>query len=158
MKYSKPAITLLVVAAFAAGCNKPPEGNSAAETKKATAQQFDKVEKDTKAAAEDMKEYTYAKKAEFCKQMQTQLAALNKDLDDLSAKVERSSDTAKAEAKPRLDALRQQTAKLNKQLDEARNATESTWNDVKTGFLKAYDDVKEAFKESRQWASDQIAP
>ena len=63
--------------------------------------------------------------------MQGQLAALNRDLDQLAAKVESSSDTVKAEAKPKLQALRDQTAGLNKQLDEVKNATESTWDSVK---------------------------
>jgi hypothetical protein len=54
--------------------------------------------------------------------------------------------------------LRDQAAKLNTQLDLARNATESTWGEVKTGFQKGYQDVKDGFQASRQWVSDKIAP
>ena len=79
-------------------------------------------------------------------------------LDQLAAKIEKSSDTAKAEAKPKLDALRGQAAKLNKKLDEARNATESTWDDVKAGFKKGYAELKDGFNQARQWVSDKIAP
>ena len=105
-----------------------------------------------------MKDYTYAQKTAFVEKMQAQLAALNADLDQLSAKVEKSSDAVKAEAKPKLQALRDQMAQLNKQLDEARNATESTWDSVKGGFKKAYEASKEGFQEARQWVSDKIAP
>ena len=148
MKHTNLLCTLLAACAFAMGCNKEPT----------TSQQIDKVQAETKQAAQDMKDYTYAQKAEFVETMQAQLAALNRDLDQLSAKVEKASDAVKAEAKPKLQALRDQMAQLNKQLDEARNATESTWDSVKGGFKKAYEASKEGFQEARQWVSDKIAP
>jgi cytochrome c556 len=147
MKYTKLAITFLS-AAFAVACNKQAT----------TSQQLDKVQAKTEAAAQDMKDYTYAQKSAFVEKMQAQLADLNRDLDQLSAKVEKSSDTAKAEAKPKLQALRAQTDKLNQQLDKARNATESTWDDVKAGSRKAYDEAKDSFQQARQWVSDKLAP
>ena len=148
MKHKHLLIALLAVSAFAAGCNK----------EQTTSQQLDKVQADTKQAAQDMKDYTFAQKSAFVETMQAQLAALNRDLDQLSAKVERSSDAVKAEAKPKLQALRDQMAQLNKQLDEARNATESTWDSVKGGFKKAYEASKEGSQQARQWVSDKIAP
>ena len=148
MKNKTWVITVLSIAAFAVGCDKQPT----------TSQQMDKVQTETKQAAVDMKDYTYAQKDEFVKTMQGQLDALNKDLDQLSAKIDSSSDAVKAEAKPKLQALRDQTAQLNKQLDEAKNATESTWDSVKAGFSKAYDATKDGFNQARQWVSDKIAP
>jgi cytochrome c556 len=148
MKHTNLLITLLALSAFAVGCDKEPT----------TTQQIDKVQAETKQAAQDMKDYTYAQKAAFVETMQGQLAALNRDLDQLSAKVEKSSDTAKAEAKPKLQALRDQADKLNQQLDKAKNATESTWDDVKSGAKKAYNELKDGFQQARQWASDKIAP
>jgi len=148
MKNKTLAITLLSIAAVSVGCNK----------EQSTSQQMDKVQTETKQAAQDMKDFTFAQKAEFVKTMQGQLDALNKDLDQLSAKIDSSSDAVKAEAKPKLQALRDQTAKLNTQLDEAKNATESTWDSVKGGFSKAYDAVKDGVQQTRQWVSDKIAP
>jgi len=138
----------LAAAAFAMGCSK-------AET---TSQQLDKVQEKTAEAAQDMKDYTYAQKAEFVEKMQIQLTGINRDLDQLTAKIEKSNDAAKAEAKPKLQALRSQASKLNVQLDEARNATESTWGEVKAGFKKGYGELKEGFQNARQWVSDKIAP
>jgi ElaB/YqjD/DUF883 family membrane-anchored ribosome-binding protein len=148
MKNKTLVITFLSIAAFAVGCEK----------EQTTSQQIEKVKTETKEAAQDMKDYTFAQKAEFVKQMQIQLDALNKDLDQLAAKIESSSDAVKAEAKPKLQALRDQAAQLNKQLDEARNATESTWDSVKGGFQKAYEATKDGFNQARQWVSDKIAP
>ena len=148
MKNRTLAITFLSIAAFAVGCGK----------EQTTSQQIDKVQTETKQAAQDMKDYTFAQKDKFVKAMQVQLDALNKDLDQLSAKIDSSSDAVKAEAKPKLQALRDQAAQLNKQLDEAKNATESTWDSVKAGCQKAFDATKDGFNTARQWLSDKIAP
>lgn len=141
-------ITFLSAAAFMVGCKKD-------ET---TSEQIDKIKSETKAAAQDMKDYTYAQKGEFVKQMQNQLTALDQDLDKLAAKIEKSSDTVKAEARPKLEALRDQTAQLNKQLDDVKNATESTWDSVKATTKKAYEASKDGYNQARQWVSDKIAP
>jgi cytochrome c556 len=148
MKHKTFTITLLSIAAFAVGCDKEPT----------TSEQIEKVKTETKEAAQDMKDYTFAQKAEFTKKMRSQLAEINKDLDQLDAKIEKSSDAVKAEAKPKLQSLREQAAKLNKHLDEARYATESTWDSVKATSKKAYNELKDGFNQARQWVSDKIAP
>ena len=148
MKNKTWLITFLSAAAFLVGCDKG----------KTTAQQIDKVQAETKQAAQDMKDYTYAQKAEFVKAMQAQLATLNQDLDKLSAKIDSSSDAVKVEAKPKLQALRDQAAQLNQQLADASNATESTWDSVKAGTQKAYTALANGVTEARQWVGNKIAP
>jgi len=148
MKHKTLAIAFLSTAGFVVGCNKAENPS----------QQIDKVEAKTKEAAQDMKDYTFAQKAEFTEKMQSQLTALNRDLDQLGARIEKSSDTAKAEAKPKLEALRDKSGHLNKQLEEVKNATESTWDSVKAGSKKAYNELKESFQQARQLVSEKIAP
>lgn len=148
MKNKSFLIALLSAAAFVAGCEK----------ESTTAQQIDKVKTETKQAVQDMKDYTFVQKAEFVDKMQGQLTALNQDLDQLAAKIEKSSDAVKAEAQPKLQILRDQATQLNKQLDEAKNASESTWDKVKSGFQKAYESASKGFQDARQWLSDKIAP
>jgi hypothetical protein len=148
MKHTNLLFTLFAASAFAVGCNKEPT----------TSQQIDKVQAETKQAAQDMKDYTYAQKTQFVETMQGQLVEINRDLDQLSAKIEKANDAAKAEAKPKLQALRDQADKLNQQLDKAKNSTESTWGDVKDGTKKAYNELKDGFQQARQWVSDKIAP
>ena len=82
MKRNKLMITFLSVTAFTMGCNK--EGT--------TSQQLDKVQAKTEEAAQDMKDYTYAQKAQFVEKMRAELTALNRDLDQLAARVEKSSE------------------------------------------------------------------
>jgi ABC-type transporter Mla subunit MlaD len=140
--------TFLTAAALVAGCGKEAS----------TSQQIDKVQTEATQAAQNMKDYTYAQKADFVAAMQAQLTTLNQDLDQLSAKVDHASDAVKAEAKPKLQALRDQAAKLNQQLADAQNATESTWDSVKADSQKTYAALAESFTDARQWVSDKIAP
>jgi len=148
MKNKILVVSLFSIAAFAMGCNK----------EQSVSQQIETVKTETKQAVQDMKDYTYAEKAEFVKSMQAKLTTLNQDLDKLSAKIDSSSDAVKAEAKPKLQALRDQATKLNQQLVDASNATESTWDSVKAGSQKAYDALAKSFTDARQWVSDKIAP
>jgi hypothetical protein len=148
MKRNKLIIALLFAVAFTMGCDK----------EETTTQQINKVQAKTAEVSQDLKDYTYAQKAEFTEAMQKRLTGINKDLDELAAKIEKSSDTAKAEAKPKLQALREKADRLGKQLGEARTATESTWDDVKAGSSKAYNELKDGFNQARQWVSDKIAP
>jgi len=156
MQHKYLLLTLLAVSAFAVGCEQSEKSESA--NREATAKQLDKVKTETKEAAQEMKDYTYAQKTEFVDKMQAEMAGINRELDELAAKIDKASDIAKAEAKPKLQALREQAAKLNQQLDKAKSATESTWDDVKAGTKKAYGDLKDAFQQARQWVSDKIAP
>jgi hypothetical protein len=144
MKPHTLMITFLSVAAFAVGCRRD-----------SASQQLDKIQEKTKEAVQDMKDYTFAQKVEFTEKMEGQLVEIHKDLDQLDAKIEKSSDAVKAEIKPKLQALRAREARLNKQLNEVKNATESTWDTVKSGTKEAYDAVQEGFQQSRQWV---IAP
>ena len=148
MKHNKILLTFLAVAALTVGCNK--EG--------ATAQQLDKLQAKTAEAAQDLKDYTFAQKTEFTDKMRSQLAEINLELDQLAAKIEKSSAAAKAEAKPKLQALREKADQLKTKLDEVGNATESTWDSVKAGSKQAYGELKEGFTQARQWVSEKIAP
>ncbi len=150
MKNQALFVAVLAVATLAVGC-KPSDETS-------TAQQLDKVQAETKQAARDLKDYTYAEKAEFVKSMQTQLAAMDQEMDELTVKIDQASDALKAEAKPKLQALRDQSTILKQQLADAQNATESTWDSIKAGASSAYASAAKGVLEARQWVSDKIAP
>src|SRR5436305_4765821 len=98
MKTRPSVIALLVITAVVVGCNQ----------EQSASQRLDEIKTETKAAAQDMNDYAFARKAEFVAKMNDQLAAINHDLDQLSARIEKSSETVRAEAKPKLQALRAQ--------------------------------------------------
>ena len=104
-----------------------------------------------------MTDYTYAQKAQFAENLEARVTALDKELDLLSTRIEQANDEFKAQAKPKLQALRDQTAQLKTQLDQVKNANESTWDSVKSSAEKAYEGLKDGVREARQWVSDKIA-
>jgi capsule polysaccharide export protein KpsE/RkpR len=159
---NQTVLLLLAVGTFGIGCQPAAEKSSAENNLNAATEKVETKARETTEATKELatarKEYAYAQRADFVTEKQAELAAINRDLETLSAKVEASSDAMKAEAKPRLQALRDQSAVLNKQLTEAGNATESTWDSVKSTSSKAYDDLKDGFTKARQWVSEKIAP
>lgn len=148
MKY--PTLTALSAAfiVLAPGCDRQPS----------VSDRMEQVQVQAKEAGRDIQDFTFAQKAEFTESMRKNLAAMNAELDQIGARIEKSGDAAKAEAQPKLQALREQMKSLDRQLDDARNATESTWDQVKDGTKKAYAEVEAAFNQARQWVSDKIAP
>ena len=140
----------LLGAVLAAGC-KP-------STTDTTAQQLDKAQAATKDAANQIRDYTYEQKAEFVAAMQSQLADLNRSLDEISARIEKSGAAVQADAEPKLVALRGQATQLGKQLAKIADATPSTWSVIKADSEKAYAALKDGVAQSRQWISDKVAP
>ena len=101
-------------------------------------------------------------KTEFVAKMKSELTEINTEIEKLSEKIEKVGKTVKTEAgtraKSKLQALRNQAAELNKQLDGADNIAESNWADFSAAFNKSSKAMKDAFKRSRQWLSEIIAP
>lgn len=154
-----PTVAFLIAAALGVGLT-PTGGTSAAgpEQGETAAAKRDRAMTETKEAAKGARDYAYAQKAEFAREMKEELARIQKELDRLSAKVDQSSGAAKADAKVKLEVVRKKWAHAKKQLDQAESATESTWDDVKDGFRKSYGELKDSFEKARRWLSDKIAP
>ncbi|MDX2108853.1 MAG: hypothetical protein SFY80_01295 [Verrucomicrobiota bacterium] len=153
MKNTLYTVAALTLVTFAVGC-KP----KATDTTQTASQQIDQVKRDTKEIAQDIKDYSYAQRTEFTASMQAQLDALDREMDAIAARIEKSSDKVKADAKPKLAALRAQVDSLNKQLELAKGSSESAWADIKSGFKKGYNELKDGINNARQWTSEQIAP
>ena len=113
MKNKALFLFLITAGILAVGCEK----------KRTTSEQLDRVQTKTAEVAQDMRDFTFAEKDEFVAKMRAELAELNRNLDELSAKVEKSSTAVKSDAQARIAGLREHTARLNKQLDEATDAT-----------------------------------
>jgi len=158
---SKLTLLLFITAATAsvAGCKSTADNpTNERQPDSAAAFQLAKAKAATAEAAVAMDDYAYARKAEFIAQMNKDLGALQDDLNLLGAKVERSSGAVKADAKAKLAVVREKWVKTRQQLDQAENATDSTWNDVKSGFKGSYADLKDSISATRLWLSEKIAP
>jgi cytochrome c556 len=146
-------IIMAAAVAIASSCSWSSDDNN-----KSSFDQSPKGQADSKQVAQDKIDYAYAQKAEYTKDMKAKIATISQDIDALSAKVERGSDTVKAEAKPKLQELRDQVTSLNDQVAKIPEATESTWDSVKSGFNKGYVATSDGILTARKWVSDKIAP
>jgi hypothetical protein len=159
MRHAILVTTFLGAAALAAGCTSKDAKSAVAPKQGETpAADLAKAKAETKAAAHAMRDYAYAEKAEFVDRMKKELVSIQGELDQLAAKVDRTSGTAKADAKVKLETVRERWTQAKKQLDRAESATASDWDDVKTGFKQSYADLQDSFDKTRQWLSDKIAP
>ncbi len=158
MKTNILAITFLAATVFAVGCKLANESKPLAEGMETASQQLEKATEETKEAASAINDYAYAQRMEFVDKMKAKLAGINRELDTLATKLENSSDDVKTEGKAKLQALRDKLAGLDKQLDGIKHVGESTWDKVKDGFNKSYDEVKGSLNQAREWLSEKIAP
>lgn len=154
-------ISFLQAVAFAVsvvGCKQETDGPTVEEARRNAAAQLDRAKKETKEAIDASRDYAYAQRTEYAAQIRAELTELNKELDRLSAKADGSSAAAKEEAKAKLQELREKVARLREKLDGVPSATESTWEDMKAGIKKGYDEVKDSFKQAQRWLSEKLAP
>ena len=159
MKVSTLAAAFFVAAALVVSCKSTTETSpSRTGQDSAAALQLVKAKAATAEAVVAMDDYAYARKAEFVAKMESELVATQEELDRLGVKVASSAGAVKAEATTKLDAARVKLAQSKQQLQQAENATESTWNDVKKGYKESYGGLKDSIVLTRQWLSDKIAP
>ena len=155
--YISGVVLFAALATLAAGC-KPSSDDADARSANAIDNQLEEVRTSAKDAASDLSAYTYTQKEQFVSSMEAQLVKMENSLEKLSASIADSSVAVKAEAEPKLAALRVRMAALEKQLESVKRADASTWEMVKTTTGQAYDDLKESFNDTRQWLSDKLDP
>ena len=148
MKNKLIVITLFSAAMFTLGCTKD----------KKTSTDSIISNTGTNQTALSLQDYTFAQKAQFINAVQMQLTVINQDLDKLASQVAKSAETVQAQANPELQTLRDQAAQLNNQLEALNEATEPTWNQVKTRFNKADEAMIDEFQHARESVVDANAP
>jgi septal ring factor EnvC (AmiA/AmiB activator) len=151
-------VTSFIAAGLVTGCKPAAEVPAASPSTATTARQLDKAQTAATDAARQLHDYNFEQKTEFVAALQAQLVELNRNLDALSARIEKSPEPARAEARQKLAALREQETKLQAQLGAIKDATPSTWNGIKADSERAYTALKDGVTASRQWMSDKIAP
>lgn len=106
---------------------------------------------------QDLKKCDFDKKSAFFKKTDVQLDRVNRDIGQLSAAIDASSDAIKAEALPKIQDLHNQTANLKQQLMCDKSAPQSTWDDVKENFIHGYRDLSDSLHTFCLWSNKQIA-
>src|ERR1700752_797419 len=91
------------VADFAAGGNPTNHPSTAENSGPADpAVQLDELKKEARETAQAAKDYTYAQRAAFAEKMRGDITALNREMDEIAAKIETTNATTREEAKAKL--------------------------------------------------------
>ena len=152
-------LSALLIAGLSGGCSEPDGAPTAAPASGATpAGDFEHAKAQTKEATEAIADYAYAQKSEFVDRMAGELRDIEKELDELAAKVDQSSDEASSDAKARLQTAREKWTEAKQRLDQAERATESDWDEVMRSFDASWSALQDDVGKARRWLSDQIAP
>jgi hypothetical protein len=148
-------LALTLVALCVTSCGDTPPASTAVPAPSTTTPD---VPATSTTSAQDTSTYAYAQKVEFETNMKTKLDKLNADIAELAAKIDKANDQAKADAKPKLQALRDQAAKLGDMLGKAQVATAASWDAVKADFKVGFADLEDGVTDARKWLSEKIAP
>jgi peptidoglycan hydrolase CwlO-like protein len=92
------------------------------------------------------KNYTEQQVQEFDKKADREFHKLGKQLDDLKAQAKTQSGDAKAALDQKIAQAQQKIDDLKPKLTELKTATTNAWSDVKTGFERGLDDLRNALK------------
>ena len=102
---------------------------------------------DFKESLQSINDYTYDRKDAFVAAASADVDAVDQKMKELSDKIANASDSVKTNLQAKIQDLDAKRVDLGKKLDGVKNSTEANWNDVKTGFKSAYDDLTESIKQ-----------
>jgi hypothetical protein len=105
---------------------------------------------DIKDSVQSAADYSYDKKNEFVANASADVDTLDQKMNELSNHVANSSESVKTDAQAKLQELDAKRAELGAKLDDVKNATETNWDEVKTGFENSYHDLKNSLKQAWQ--------
>jgi len=92
------------------------------------------------------KAYTEQQLQAFNRKAERQFHQLGKQLDDLKARAHKQTGDAKAALDKKVAEAQQKIDDLQPKLAELKTVTTNAWSDLKSGFEKGLDDVRNALK------------
>ncbi len=99
------------------------------------------------AAPKQQARDTLGKKEEYRKKVEAELRELDRTVDDLKAKVQKSSPRIRSELKKEIAELEEKRDVAARKLDELKPAAAAAWEDAKAGVEAAMDDLKQAYQK-----------
>jgi len=101
---------------------------------------------DTTNKIDAAKNYTEQQVQAFDRKAEREFHKLGKKLDDLKAQSQKQTGDAKAALDKKIAQAQQKIDDLKPKLTELKTATTNAWSDIKSGFEKGLDDVRNALK------------
>jgi ElaB/YqjD/DUF883 family membrane-anchored ribosome-binding protein len=129
-------MAVLVAAAFA--CSPRDRRETASSLDSAATDISRDVEEGAEEAREEFREYSYDRRAEFRREVDTRLRRLDNEIAELERTTKEGLDKARDSAVVHIRSARQS---VNRSLDRFSSATESTWDDVRRSITNAVDSL-----------------
>lgn len=140
-----PVVALAALAVFGL-----PISPSAAQEKSQNT--GEKTQKEIHEALVSVKDYSIAKRDEFMETAKSAIDALDQRIEQLEDKLDDQSVEAtqavRQKWKETLVNLRPSRIAITEKYDELKESSENAWDNLKEGFLSAYDDVAHAVDEA----------
>lgn len=108
--------------------------------------------KDMDEAAEAMQTSTvqkWLKKKEFTRNMETGLKDIKTKLDKYKGKADKLGSEAKHSYQENLEKMKPAYEKTRYKMNLLKNSSGDAWDEMKEGLVKAYSELKEAFKKAK---------
>lgn len=107
----------------------------------------EKVVKETQEAIDATKEYTAQQKEAFQRKAQEELVAIQRQIIVLRGKIEKASESARADLQTSLNELEKKKEGVKEKLDELKGATDAKWHEVKDGMNHALNELKHSYQK-----------
>ena len=108
-----------------------------------------------KVKATEFKDYSYAEKAKLQEALKQEMDQTKIEIDKLAAKYDALSDSAKADAKKRMQDLKDQEGKISDYSDKVKDATEADWKDLTSKIDQGVASLKGSMREFGEWIDKQ---
>ncbi len=110
------------------------------------------VKKETAEALEAIKNYSAEQRDETVKKVKQVMNDLDKEMERLEEKIDKKwgemDKAARKNARETMKTLREQRNELAEWYGGIQHSSANAWDDVKRGFIKSYNALKESFSEA----------
>lgn len=124
-------------------------------TVSAFASKKEEVKQKTAEAAAAVVDYSKEQKEQFQKEMEDNLAAINKEIAELKSHVSDVSGEAQKELNEKITALESKQSELSQRLAKLKKSSGKAWSEMKSGVTKAWDALSGSYKKAKAEFKDE---
>ena len=108
------------------------------------------IKKETKDVVETSATYTKEQKENIQKNLEADFANLKKQIHELSAKIDKTSDDTVSDLKAELSQLQKKQNQIDDNLKKFKKTSGQAWNELKAGLDKAVSDLGESYSKAKE--------
>lgn len=134
------SLTLIIAFSFLIGCGNQDESKKKKDSLS---------NKDLKHGVIEVSNTTKEQKEEYRRRVESKLKELDKQIDQLKARVEKSETKARAEFNHQIGELQKKKEVVRKGLEELKSASAEAWEMIKSRIDAALEDLEKSYDRIR---------